>query len=84
MRHLLLHENGGLQVQNMTHLEDGCIEIHPNAMLPSQVVSKLATLTVQLKHRQHICLSICFYGVISCLDFLCFLQSSKTWHDTLC
>lgn len=84
MRHPFSHDKSGVQVHNMTHLEDGGIEVHPDAMLPSQVVSELATLTVQLKHRQHVCPSICFYSVISCLDFLCFLQTSKAWHDTLC
>lgn len=84
MKHLTSYKKYDLQVHTMAHLEYGGIKVHPNAMLPSQIVSELAALTVQLKHRQHVCLSICFYGIISCLNFLCFLQTSKTWHDTLC
>ena len=72
------------RVYYMTHLEDGDIEIHPDAVLLSQVVPELTTLMVQLQHRQDVCLRICFYCTICCLNFLCPLQTTKSWHDKLC
>lgn len=40
----------GGHIQVLMYLENGSVEVHPDTMLPSQAVSQLAALMMQLQH----------------------------------
>lgn len=60
-----------------TYVENSAVEVQPDSMLLSQVVPQLPDLTVHLKHRCNILLSVCGHSRMQLLHLVRTLHSHE-------